>query len=375
MESFISVNKSKDITDVSKLNEGMVIKNYKEMCSILNEPIKTGGARNSQLDRWRRYFEWSKDKQKYIILDVYKNPLPKELSDNAIYAKFFEIIIMAALSKMDDDVYHFFPNQFFEMIGIVSQNYKYLNGYDALYEMFGENGSVDNSITVFGSRAFNNIAGKRINDIVDCSLRALDRSGLFHYKKQYALKTTPWNIAGGFVAASDVQEKMIVAAEQRAMRDFGIADKWIGYHSKISKKFINRINEYINLSDHNYYGALRWFTIIYTNPPQDFWDIIINRTIRQLRQVVEIENDQILTVDYLVKMSKQVLNDMVCSSIEQSYKQKKIRMNSEMESKIGSKEWGDGIDLTNYNKKYIITPQFQYEFNALLNRFVRAKTS
>ena len=67
-----------DGIDTSTLVIGMVIKNYKELCTILNEEAKTGKAKQLQLKNWKRYFDWEKDGQKFIIVDIYDTPLPKE---------------------------------------------------------------------------------------------------------------------------------------------------------------------------------------------------------------------------------------------------------------------------------------------------------
>ena len=66
--------------DTSRLEIGMIVKNYKELCNLLNENPKTGNSKNAQLKEWQRYFEFErpKYKQSYIILDIYDEPLDKE---------------------------------------------------------------------------------------------------------------------------------------------------------------------------------------------------------------------------------------------------------------------------------------------------------
>lgn len=63
--------------DITKLKKGLIIKNYKAMCEILDEPIKEGRNRKLQLKDWERYFDWSKDGHKFIIDRVYKKPKSK----------------------------------------------------------------------------------------------------------------------------------------------------------------------------------------------------------------------------------------------------------------------------------------------------------
>jgi hypothetical protein len=71
--------------NLNKLNNGQVIKNYKTMCEILEEPYVGGKSKIIQLDKWRLYFDYSKDGVKFIINDVYTqektNKLKQALND------------------------------------------------------------------------------------------------------------------------------------------------------------------------------------------------------------------------------------------------------------------------------------------------------
>jgi len=60
-----------------KLSIGMAIKNYREMCFILEEKEKKGKSRLLQIANWERYFKWHKDGQKFIIDEVFEMPIEK----------------------------------------------------------------------------------------------------------------------------------------------------------------------------------------------------------------------------------------------------------------------------------------------------------
>jgi len=60
-----------------KLSIGMAIKNYKEMCVLLEEKEKKGKSRLLQIANWERYFKWHKDGQKFIIDEVFEMPIEK----------------------------------------------------------------------------------------------------------------------------------------------------------------------------------------------------------------------------------------------------------------------------------------------------------
>ena len=59
-----------------KLKEGKRFKNYKEICDFLEEPLKTGGAKQNQLARWAKYFKWEQEKYEFIIIEIFDKPLP-----------------------------------------------------------------------------------------------------------------------------------------------------------------------------------------------------------------------------------------------------------------------------------------------------------
>lgn len=71
--------------NLDKLSNGQVVKNYKTMCEILEEPYMGGKSRVIQLDKWRLYFDYGKDGVKFIINDIYTqektNKLKKALDD------------------------------------------------------------------------------------------------------------------------------------------------------------------------------------------------------------------------------------------------------------------------------------------------------
>lgn len=52
-------------------------KNYKELCIVLKEKIKTGKSKQLQLKDWERYFNWEKGGYGYIITEIYEKPKPK----------------------------------------------------------------------------------------------------------------------------------------------------------------------------------------------------------------------------------------------------------------------------------------------------------
>ena len=61
----------------NNLYVGLVIKNYKLMCELLEDEEKNGKGRNYQFINWKRFFDFIKEKQKFIITKIFTNPKPK----------------------------------------------------------------------------------------------------------------------------------------------------------------------------------------------------------------------------------------------------------------------------------------------------------
>lgn len=57
--------------DVSNLFNGQVFPNYKVLCEEIGEEPCSGNSKISQLKNWGRFFKWHRDKQAYIIDEVF----------------------------------------------------------------------------------------------------------------------------------------------------------------------------------------------------------------------------------------------------------------------------------------------------------------
>ena len=63
---------------IENLKEGLIVKNYKEMCLLLGEEERTGNSKISQLKEWKRHFGFYKEGNKFIITEIYDEPKNKE---------------------------------------------------------------------------------------------------------------------------------------------------------------------------------------------------------------------------------------------------------------------------------------------------------
>lgn len=68
--------------NLENICEGLIVKNYKEMCALLEETVKGGDSKKSQLKEWERYMAYHKEGNKFIVDEVYCESDIKEKQDN-----------------------------------------------------------------------------------------------------------------------------------------------------------------------------------------------------------------------------------------------------------------------------------------------------
>lgn len=113
---------------IENLTEGMVIKNYKELCSVLEMRFYTGGnAKASQIKELERYCEFHKEGNKIIIDEIFgevKEKVDMRKEGNAgIYSEDVQKLILDLLAKQDDERISLSINMLFKELQMVNSNY------------------------------------------------------------------------------------------------------------------------------------------------------------------------------------------------------------------------------------------------------------
>lgn len=67
---------NKNQLNCTKLYECMEVKNYKIMCELLNQEVTNGNSKKYQIKNWNRYFDYTKQGQKFIINEIFDKPFP-----------------------------------------------------------------------------------------------------------------------------------------------------------------------------------------------------------------------------------------------------------------------------------------------------------
>jgi len=97
----------------------MVIKNYKELCKLLETKVKTGGAKQTQLDKLRCFCNYHKDGNKFIIDEILELPINRKG-----YLDYIEKLILDLLVQDKNNGKVFLSkNQLLKNLHMVNQNY------------------------------------------------------------------------------------------------------------------------------------------------------------------------------------------------------------------------------------------------------------
>ena len=128
------------------LEPNQTFRNYKELCAFLNEPVVDGNSKIRQLNRWREYFTYRKDKHKFIILTVMHNnidSIPENSGHvDAVWSRHISVQLYHSLAVAATNPENF-TNRYglnklvlstqeaFEAVGFVNEDFKKLAWYDS----------------------------------------------------------------------------------------------------------------------------------------------------------------------------------------------------------------------------------------------------
>ena len=308
--------------DTSGLELGMVVKNYREMCRILNEQICEGNSKKAQLKEWSRYFLWEKKGQKFIILDIYDEPLPKEdgRANKNIYATYIEVILIKILAKQKNskDPFYFTTNQMWKLLGMINNNYKNIS-LDELNDRIPEY-----DVKPFDVKKFYQRCNQRLRDILFSSLDRLESRALIKYDREIVIVFYDEDNHKISLPANDQQKKKILKAERRTLLDMGLESKRHVYASFKDTEFFERMNAYLQ----EWYGWEYVFNRIKINyNKSDILDTVYKDEMNLKKEFEEM------------KLQRLGLNDKV---VEALYKN--ARVMAENKHKKSDQEYQEAIE-------------------------------
>ena len=248
--------------DTSKLEPGMKVKNYKELCKLLGVPVKTSDSKKKQLREFEQYFKYHKYGREFIIDEIYETkvikveqpkPTDKRLKNpRNIYAKYVQLILCYYLTKEDSNgIIYMNKTDIYKMLGLINKSF---GSYEAEKEFL----EVFNHITMDDINVVKTQAYAKMNSILNKSLSSLRSKRLISYFTVVILEET----SGKTRIASDEEIKKIDTIEHNILQEMGCTYIWEIYEKKIYHEFYQQVRR--EMRKFGWEKAQRKLKIIFT---------------------------------------------------------------------------------------------------------------
>lgn len=241
--------------NTDKLQDGQIIKNYREFCKLIGENTTTSSKqRKRQFEDWSRYFEFEKiaHTNKYEIIEVYDTPIPKleEPGTRSVYVKYIETLLLQYLKDKPGYTLTLSRTEAFRLLGMVNSNYG-----NTIKEKELVNAIADNPND--GYLYLNNIkntAYTRFSQIFASALKSLEgRSIIMHEKEMRIIYPDGKN-----VKAADIQKKQILDVSYRVLNEMGYRYVQQVFMAGKRNEYFKRVGDDL----YNHYGYERYYNAI-----------------------------------------------------------------------------------------------------------------
>lgn len=124
------------LENLEEIKQGQKIKNYKELCTLFNMPVKSGNAKIAQMKEIAQYINLEKQGNGFIVAEIYDKPIEKidnrgkskgSRNNNNKFGEFIDPLLENFLYKRmkdDDYVIYITNNCIGEIIHMVNYNYR-----------------------------------------------------------------------------------------------------------------------------------------------------------------------------------------------------------------------------------------------------------
>lgn len=253
---------------------------------MIGAKYTTGESKKAQLNgdgetSFRRFFDFEKDKTKFIITDIYDEELPiggKTRGNKSIYSTFIELILMNYLANQNNDMEIFTRRKLWVLLGMTNEKYGRISN-DSLK-------SLDESITDYEINHFYNRCNRKLDKILLSALGNLRNRRLIDWELQTVICKDGYNGEEWFVANSN-EKKEILDIEYTILHEFGFQKMIQVFSTFKTDEYFKRVNELLE-KKHGWKRFYKRFKIIY-----------VAKNIR--RSISEVE----------VSLNKALLNDNV----------------------------------------------------------------
>lgn len=234
--------------DTSKLTEGQVFETYPELCRALGcEPVK-GNSKPKLLKEFERYFNYEKDGKRFIITEIYPEPISEEyrIAANAKYVTFVQNILLSYLSQQEEEIIYLSQQKLWTILGLVNNKYFTMRASHRREDLM----KLSKDMSMFDINHFFTRSSLKFCDIVKNALNSLKRRKLLLYEEPHRIGelVTDHDFFRSDIIyrdATDTEKKYILKTERKTLKEFGfentnqmlMSNKRIAYYEKLDKIF------------------------------------------------------------------------------------------------------------------------------------------
>lgn len=247
--------------NTSNLKIGQVVKNYKELCALLGEEVKTGKSKQLQIDNMKRFFEWEKAGQKFIITDIYDTPLPKvdgrSSGNNSKYVKCIEILLLRYLLDKKDYTATLTKRSWWQILGMINNKYNQIERDKEKREELQKNNPI---LTSYEIKHFYQRSNKKLQQILFSALNSLSSRKLIEYEIETVIVKEDDKGKMRYEIATKYEKKAILKEERYILRYVMGYEKIIQVFCRFEQdKYYAKVNErlYELYKWHHYFKRIR----------------------------------------------------------------------------------------------------------------------
>ena len=249
------------ITNNISLAENNSVRNYKTMCDLLEEEPTDGNSRKAQINRWKRYFEFHKEGQKFVIDEIYEEPFPTDDARKrreGLYVKYIELLLLEFLSKQVDYKVTLGNKEMYRILGMTNDRYDIRNrmgstkANEILRQTIMNNEdkfAFTNSpkVSNFDINNFYFRAEQKLNRILYSALRSMKDRFLIDYKKVNIIAEYNEDDSQhlDYRESNAYEDKIILEAKNKIIKEMGYDNMTEIMLRYKCDDFYEKFNEYI----------------------------------------------------------------------------------------------------------------------------------
>lgn len=256
--------------DISGLSVGMVVPNYKKMCELLGDRVRTGDAKVCQLKRWERLFRYEREGNKYRILEVtdrLSEKVPRKRKGE--YIQYIEPVLIDYICRNGRDGHRIslIRKELFYIAGLVNSRYLASGRAGEIYgdisgfeidEDVKEDFVAEDDVKFKCSDMFwfRLKTARWLNYVLNSALRSMQRRKVIDVDYEYVVTILDKDGNARTRAATDRQLKAIRAAEEDVLEEMGVLNTRVIYSTSRTWEFYARLNKILT-TEYGWKGAFR----------------------------------------------------------------------------------------------------------------------